>query len=186
MSKRFTLQDIQRLETKGIRAKATVPVQQVNHLPEIPANESTGNEKKVFLLGIDPDVDRCGVAIKEMGTAKILDVKALHFYDVLNLINHLSKDADLRVYIDAGWLIDKSNWHQARGAGSREKIAKNVGACHQVGKLICSYLQRKRIEYHEVKPSKAKVSAEEFKRLNLWKGRINQDMRDAIMLILHI
>lgn len=160
--KKFTIDDIKRLqEGKNITAQ------------------------KTYVVGIDPDVDRCGFAIKDKDTGTIIEVKALQFFDVINRINKLKQDSIVIAYIDAGWLISKSNWHSFQGTRIGERIAKNVGACHQVGKLLVEYCKRKGIVCYEVKPTNAKLSDNYFKKLNIWNARINQDCRDACMLILN-
>ncbi len=139
---------------------------------------------QTFIIGIDPDVEKCGFAVKEKGAKQIHDVKAFPFFDCLNEINKYKESGNVVVYVDAGWLISKSNWHESQGKQRGEKIAKNVGACHQVGKLIVEYCRRKGIEVHEVRPVGRKISADWLKKLGVWPGKTNQDTRDAICLIL--
>lgn len=192
-SRRFTQNDIEQLQAKGIRAKEIAPTRRNSALimksppppPPFPKGQKNIPEipQKIFLVGIDPDVDRCGFAIKDKSTDTIIEVKALHFFDVINRINRLKLEGHVIAYVDAGWLISKSNWHEAQGKRG-ERIAKNVGACHQVGKLLCEYFTRKGVKYYAIRPNTAKVSGLAFKGLKAWEGRINQDQRDAVMLIL--
>jgi hypothetical protein len=139
---------------------------------------------KTILIGIDPDLHRCGMAWKFKSEPGLIDVQAFHFYDVLTQVKELARQAPVKVYVDAGWLVSKSNWHKAQGPLRRERIAKNVGECHAVGKLIVSYLERKQIPFDLVKPNRAKTTPEQFKAMKVWQGRINQDQIDAVMLIL--
>lgn len=141
------------------------------------------NREKIFLVGIDPDVEKCGFAVKDKSTGEITEVFAIHFFDVINRLNQLRQEGLVIVYVDAGWMIGKSNWHDNQGSRRGEKIAKNVGACHQVGKLIVEYCQRKGVVCHQVRPNGSKIAATAFAKMGLWKGRINQDMRDAVLLI---
>ena len=53
-----------------------------------------------------------------------------------------------------------------------------------MGKQICDLLKRKGVKYHEVRSETGKISPESWKSLKVWEGRINQDCRDAVMLIL--
>lgn len=154
-------------------------------------NEGAATQRpgKTILIGIDPDVDRCGVAVKNKAQTEFMQIKPLPFFDLLNLLNiHLSEGNKIIAYVDAGWLISKSNWHEAQGKRG-EKIAKNVGGCHQVGKLVVEFCRRKGIEVYEVKPKGSKIGALAFAKYGVFvdgkrPGRINQDCRDAAMLIL--
>lgn len=168
MKKRLSVKDFEGLQER-------VPGKAVKNIPE--------SGRKILLIGIDPDVQKCGFAVKDKSAGKITEVLAIHFFDVINRINQLRQEGEVIVYLDAGWLISKSNWHENQGSRRGEKIAKNVGACHQVGKLIAEYCQRKGIVCHQIRPTGSKVGAVEFGKMNIWQGRINQDCRDACLLV---
>jgi hypothetical protein len=174
MKKRLTAMDLQALQGRVNDSRKWV-----KNIPE--------NQEIIFqtwIVGIDPDVERCGMAWKKKGSSDIEEVLALPFFEVLNQLNNLKASCDVVVYLDAGWLISKSNWHDNQGSRRGEKIAKNVGACHQVGKLIAEYCRRKGIVCHLVKPTGSKIGAVAFAKMGLWQGRINQDCRDACLLII--
>jgi len=63
-----------------------------------------------------------------------------------------------------------------------QKIAKNVGTNHAVGKLFVDFCKHHEIKYEEVLP-KGKIDAKTFWALTGWKPRTNQEERDAAMLI---
>jgi hypothetical protein len=205
---RFTIEDIEQLQAKGLLPNLNNNALIMENPPPPPGKDKNNtkatkakdaprdavlmgsvvrtvdaNVSKTFLVGIDPDVERCGFAIKDKETDIIIEVKALHFFDVINRINKLKQEGQVIVYVDAGWLHSKSNWHEAQGKRA-EKIAKNVGNCHQVGKLLCEYFRRKGLKYYAIKPVTSKIDGKAFDRLKVWKGRTNQDMRDAVGLIL--
>lgn len=133
-------------------------------------------------IGIDPDTDKSGVAIYNTGTKKLKEVKALSFWDLIDELD--SWTIPIHVIIEAGWLIKKSNWHTSQGQTKAvgETIAKNVGANHQVGKLIEKFCIQENIEYTLREP-RGKVTDETFKKLTKWTEKTNQDMRDAAMLV---
>ena len=139
---------------------------------------------KRYIIGIDPDTKKSGFAIWDKFD-KEMDVQSLTFFEILELLKDL-KEGILFVRIEAGWLNKKSNFHsrynQSKEAG--ERIAKNVGANHETGRKLgemCEYLD---IKFEFVKPIGTKaIDHFYFQRLTGFKGRTNQDMRDAGMLV---
>jgi hypothetical protein len=132
-------------------------------------------------VGIDPDIEKSGFAIMEGG--KLEAMNSLPFFELCEELREIFTDCrDLMVTIEAGWLIQKSNWHPAQGRGVRDRISKNVGENHAAGKLIARWCEAQKIPY-EVIPPRGKVKSAQFKRLTGWKSRTNQDQRDAAMLI---
>ena len=139
----------------------------------------------VIRVGIDPDINKSGLAITMNGA--LVRVEARTFFDLCEILNsakNIARDvgAMLMVTIEAGWLIKKQNWHPAQGGGVRDKIAKNIGENHAAGKLIARWCDEAGIPY-ELVPPRGKVKSARFKRLTGWNKRANQDMRDAAMLI---
>lgn len=140
---------------------------------------------RVF-IGIDPDVDKSGYAkwIKKENALTIHKLSFFEIYERLNEERILNGDV-LLVRIEAGWLNKKSNFHghvyQRKSVG--EKIAKNVGSNHQVGKLIgemCEYLG---INYEFVIPM-GKITPEYFTKITgIAAKKKDQDMIDAAMLV---
>ena len=139
---------------------------------------------KTYLCGIDPDIFFSGFSIKLKGARELLVVTTLPFYDVIDNIGKLSIGNKLIVYLDAGWLNKKSNFHSAQGAAVREKIASNVGANAQVGKLFADYCLMVDVEHYLIRPTKSKMNAEFFKKATGWQGVTNSEMRDSAALII--
>lgn len=135
----------------------------------------------MIYIGIDPDVEKSGVAVYDTED-KSLELKTLDFWSIIEEIE--SYLVPVTLVIEAGWLIKKSNWHgtskQSKTAG--ERIAKNVGSNHQVGKLLAKYCESKGIKYSLVKPI-GKLDHNTFKKITGYKGRTNQEVRDAGMLV---
>jgi len=137
-------------------------------------------DKVKIKIGIDPDIARSGYA--EMVNGALTCITTMSFWHLCDLIKEASRiSSELVVYIEAGWLHQKSNWHGCHG-NVAQKIAKNVGTNHAVGKLFVQYCQRHEIKYQEVLP-KGKVDAKVFRSITGWPGRTNQEERDAAMLI---
>lgn len=149
-----------------------------------PKNKKMNKGIEIY-IGIDPDVDRSGVGIWSP-SMKSLKVEALKFFELFRTLeSYQMVEINMFVRIEAGWLNKKSNFHgsayQSKAAG--ERIAKNVGENHAVGKKIgemCEYLG---IDYEFVIPQ-GKVTPEYFTKLtHIQVKKKDQDMIDAAMLV---
>ncbi|MDC5219195.1 hypothetical protein OHW53_11595 [Acinetobacter baumannii] len=134
-----------------------------------------------IIIGIDPDLDKSGVAVLKDG---LLRLDNMRFYDLTQYFE-VNKDQIKKVVIEAGWLNKKSNLHGRIGQSKRagERIAKNVGENHATGKLLVEMAESLGLTVVLVKPTKSKKNSEEFNRITGWQGRTNQEQRDAGMLI---
>lgn len=133
-----------------------------------------------MIIGIDPDLIKSGVAI--LGDS--LELKTLTFAETVELFR-TQQNQIKKVVIEAGWLNSKSNMHgrigQRKSVG--ERIAKNVGENHATGKLLVEMAKSFNLNVVEVRPTRTKKNAEEFKRITGYMGRTNPEVRDAGMLI---
>jgi hypothetical protein len=141
---------------------------------------------KNLYIGIDPDIDKSGIAIWENDN-KILVLKNLSFFQIFDLLNE-NKDRIAIVRIECGWLNHKSNWHnrreQTKTAG--ERISKNVGENHAVAKLLCQMCVFHQILHEEIRPTAHKLDKKLFKQITGYSGRTNQETRDAGMLLIDL
>ena len=145
------------------------------------------------IIAIEPDTKKSGVAIYH---DKCISYAAMPFFELINKIDEYDSP---RLYIEAGWLNKPKNF---RYLGSKTSISNEVsarvGANHQIGKLIAEYGDLKKITYSLVKPLRkiwkgpdGKITASELNQLLKAKGykelkRSNQDMRDAILILLKV
>lgn len=134
-----------------------------------------------ILIGIDPDCDKSGVAMKR---GKKIEVELLAFFDLFDVLKAV-KGTNVFIRIEAGWLNEKSNFHAHKGQtkAAGERIAKNVGSNHEVGRKIaemCDYLG---LAYELVRPYKRKLTPEMFFIATGIKTR-NSEKIDAAALIL--
>jgi hypothetical protein len=139
-------------------------------------------------IGIDPDVDKSGVAVKANRTIDLYTFKFFQLFDFLK--NNREKITLVRV--EASWLI-KHNWNKKLNgsAAINARIGNNAGSNHETGRKIvemCEYLQ---IPYQEVKPLKklwkgkdGKITHDELAKFIPVPKRTNQEQRDACLLIL--
>lgn len=138
-----------------------------------------------ILIGIDPDIDKSGVAFKDGAN---IELSNLTFFQLFNYLDFVKKQqietTKVTVYVECGFL-NKSNWHKiANGSASvNAKIGGYVGANHHVAKMIvemCKYLD---LECIQVRPTATKIKADYFKSVTGITTRTNQEQRDALMLI---
>lgn len=132
-----------------------------------------------IIIGVDPDLEKSGVAIKDSSS---VELKNLSFPDLVELIR-AKHDLIKKVVVEAGWLSKKSNFRNIQSRLVAERTAKNVGENHATGKLLVEMCKSLGVAVVEVKPTQTKVDAERFNKITGWKGRTNQEQRDACMLI---
>jgi len=134
-----------------------------------------------MIIGIDPDIDKSGIAVLHQDT-KRMEMSNLYFVDVVKFVQ-LNKPIIKAVFLEAGWLNEKANWHGASNMSVAAKIGKNVGENHASGKLLQQCIEAEGVKVVLVKPTTAKYTAEMFEKLTKIKGKTNQEQRDAAMLI---
>jgi hypothetical protein len=117
-----------------------------------------------IIIGIDPDVDKSGVAALNCRT-KGVKVGRKRFPDLIDSLRELRDDAKknnipILVVVEASWLISH-NWHTSHGrsAAAIAKTGYNVGRNHQVGMLIVECCRAMGLEVKEQMPLK-----------KMWKG----------------
>ncbi len=137
----------------------------------------------MYYFGIDPDVKDSGFAIWDNKTKEI-DYGKLPFWDLIKKIDYYVRNYEVIFIIEAGWLNKKSNYHsrpyQSKLIG--ERIAKNVGSNHQVGKLLVEYCEKYKLNYELKVPKTKKYTSYYLKNLTGLEVK-NQDIIDAIMLV---
>jgi hypothetical protein len=142
----------------------------------------------MILIGIDPDVDKSGVSFYNKET-KELFLHNMGFFKLFDFLSKLSNDnlvfgQKILVVIEAGWM-NKSNWHKKAGASAalNAKIGSRTGANHEVGRKIVEMCEYLGLEHKAVRPTQKKINQEMFTKITGYKGRSNQENRDAVMLI---
>lgn len=143
------------------------------------------------IIAIDPDRERSGVASLIGGT---LAYGSAPFPELVSMLESLASP-DVTVYVEAGWLVPKSNYHPFQGLRA-EKIARDVGANHETGRKIIEMCRHLHVRAEEVRPLKkqwkgrgGKITHVELNRLLEARGfrpaaRTCQDTRDAILILL--
>lgn len=135
----------------------------------------------MFIVGIDPDIDKNGVALLNENN-KGITLLNLRFFELYDFLNNLDRETTI-VYVEGGWL-NKSNWHIA-GKNQRvsTQIGKYTGENHQAGKKIIEMCEYLKLKHEVIKPTRSKIKADSFKQITGITQRTNQEQRDACMLI---
>ena len=142
-----------------------------------------------LIIGIDPDVEKSGVAIWCDGW---VGIEVLSFFDLYDRLPQYKKDYDLKVIIEASWLNKKVNYHGGKGGagqkpahsvGTGQKIAHSVGRNHVIGQLLDQMCKKLGIETILVRPTRKKLDQHQFNEVTGHKGRTNPEKRDAAMLV---
>lgn len=139
-------------------------------------------------IGIDPDLKKSGFAMIDVipfVAPEVSVVDTMDFFELIEVLNVqkkycLDKGIKYIVFIEAGWLNKKSNYHVAFNKEIAGRIGKNVGENHAVGKLLEEYCIREKIDYKLVRPTTKKWDAELFKKITKYDKRTNSEMRDAV------
>ena len=153
-----------------------------------------GKQEAKFVIGIDPDVDKNGVAIVERTTRR-LEATSLPFaklIDYLRWCKEREQEGDnvFIVHIEAGWL-NQSNWHTRWGESVSQSAAKgrSQGRNEQVSRLIGEMCSHMDIPYRFIKPytkcwqgRDRKITHEELASFTGIMGQTNQEARDAALI----
>lgn len=144
------------------------------------------------VIAIDPDKEKSGVAFLKPQTRQ-LELANLAFPDLLDYLQscrtkQLESGESLIVVVEAGWMVNKSNYHEAQGHRA-EKIAKDVGANHETGRKIlemCNHYGIESVGHYPLrkcwKGKDRKITHEELASFTGITGRTNQETRDAALL----
>ena len=144
-----------------------------------------------YILAIDPDVDKSGVALLDIAERKYIILGSMAFPDVCECFKDCLAFLDgkrMKVVIEAGCFVKKSNYHQAQGHRA-ERISKNVGENHGTGKQLFAMACHCGLDAECVHPLKkmwrgkdGKITHEELASFTGIEKRTNQDARDAALL----
>lgn len=153
-----------------------------------------------IIVAIDPDAIKNGVATLLPAT-KALNTVCLTFAETLEYLRHTKAQAlvnqlSLTVVIEAGWL-NKTHWHIGYRDSARMAAAKGnaVGRNHETGRKLAEMCQHWDIPHELIKPlalrtgglhlwqgKDGKITADELTALTGYKGRTNQEARDAALI----
>lgn len=157
-------------------------------------------DKIDWVIGIDPDVDKNGVAFLNCTTKK-LKIMAYKFADTLDYLRRVKREAEVTnthfmVVIEAGWL-NKAHWHLTAKDTKQMAAAKGnyVGRNHETGRKLAEMCEYFNIPHKLQKPlalksggmhlwnsKDGKITHEELVNFTGYSGRTNQEGRDAALI----
>lgn len=135
-----------------------------------------------LLIGIDPDVEKSGVAFKNGNDYTLENLEYFELFEFLKF--YKEREEKPIVYVEKG-AMNKSNWHSKNDKSHKwnSSIGAALGRNFEAANIIikmCKYLN---LEVVEVKPTRKKIDSETFKSITGFTKRTNQEVRDAFMLI---
>lgn len=151
--------------------------------------------KKIdVIVGIDPDVDKNGVAYLECDSKK-LEVSELTFPLLLDYLRFVKRQSEVsgknfRVVVEAGWL-NKGNWHISPKDTKAVAAAKgnHTGRNHETGRKIVEMCKHWEMDVDEVKPlakcwsgKDKKITHQELASFTGLMQHTQQEGRDAALL----
>lgn len=158
------------------------------------------DKSKGLVIGIDPDVDKSGVAVFNKHTGE-KTLTTMGFWDLVEFLNENWLDIRI-VVIEAGFLNTKSNFRDAQQVATAlnsnnpienlrkqkrvgENISVKVGRNHQVGILLVSYCERFRIPHTAIQPTSHKITSTKlfFQMYGIKTAKSEQEKRDAFHII---
>ena len=146
------------------------------------------------VIGIDPDVDKNGVALLDCNT-RTLSVTTLTFPDLLDYLQYQKRQAEVSgrnviVAVEAGWM-NHGNWHLKYRDNRNVAVAKGVhqGRNEQVSRIIGQMCERYGLRYEFIRPLRkcwqgenGKITHDELAYFTGLRGRTNQEGRDAALI----
>lgn len=141
----------------------------------------------MITIGIDPDLDKSGLAIIEEG--KITAMSKYSFPELIELLTDMKKNGEIfKVYLEDPE-ANKPVFFRKGNQKVMLKIAQNVGQVKAVARLINECLLFNSVTCHKIKPlvgyaKKAKRDSELFNKITGWEKRSNEDCRDAALIAL--
>lgn len=150
-----------------------------------------------FYIGIDPDVEKNGVALLEVETRQLY-IQQLPFAETIDFCVqnfHAAQQqippCGFKVIIEAGWM-NRGNWHLRRWDGRNGAASKGVdqGRNEQTSRLLGEMMEHFNVPYEFKRPlvkcwtgHDRKITKEELECITGQAlGRTNQEGRDAALL----
>lgn len=153
-------------------------------------------EQKKTIIGVDPDVDRSGVARLDVDNGRVgLMLQSLEFGEFARFLLAIRDEAarggfPVTVVVEAGWL-NHGNWHLRWSDTVRLACAKGyqVGRNHEAGRKtveLCRGLGFLVVEQRPLRKmwggKDRKITAAELRAVTGYDKRSAQDARDAALL----
>lgn len=144
-----------------------------------------------YIIGIDPDCEKSGVAVLSVKTRRI-DLYSMPFPVLIDFfVDANERLENCLVLVEAGWM-NQSNWHLHPKDSKAKAAAKGnaVGRNHETGRKIYEMARHYKIKILPVKPLRkcwkakdGKISHDEIVHfIPSFPQRSNQETRDAALI----
>ena len=147
-----------------------------------------------YIISIDPDVDKNGVAYLETATKK-LEVSSLALVELIDYLKNAKKEQDminctLTIVVEGGWSNTRTHRRSSHDTfGTASKKGYNVGRNHQRGMDIFQIAKGLGLNVVEQPPlqkcwkgREGKITHDELSYFTGIIGRTNQENRDAALI----
>lgn len=132
-----------------------------------------------YVIGIDPDADKHGVAIYKNGT--LVDLRMMQATEIIGYVLPLGGNSVIFSIEDvmANQFVYSRNQKQSKAAQS--KVAMLIGRCQQAQIELMRWLDHHQIPYQLHKPQKGNWSDKRmiFENATGWTKQSNADTRSA-------
>lgn len=135
-----------------------------------------------YIIGVDPDADKHGVAIYKNG--KLIDLRMMQATEIIEYVLPLEPLGGNSVIFSiedvmANQFVYTRNQKQSKAAQS--KVAMHIGRCQQAQVELMRWLQYHQIPYQLHKPQKGNWSDKRmiFENNTGWTKQSNADTRSA-------
>ena len=162
---------------------------------------NNSNKRYAYILAIDPDIEKSGVAFLNVNERRFERAQAMTFPELLAYIDKLAAlVGEFRPLLVIEDSDSSTNWHlnkvKASGLSLDRKlriaaaIGRSAGMCHAVIRLLNEYAQARGVDVRMQKPLRkcwkgadGKITHEEITQFTKGlPGRTNQEVRDAALL----
>lgn len=137
-----------------------------------------------IIVGVDPDVDKHGIAIYKNG-----ELISLHKWNTINVVDYLN---EIDVHISSLTFsiedVKSNNFIYSRNKnanrGVERDIARKIGKCQQAQIELIRWLERYSLKIVLHKPQKGNWAKEKdiFERITGWANQSNEDTRSAAFM----
>lgn len=164
-------------------------------------------------VGIDPGQETTGIAIWNNKQMKFTDLMTKSFWETIKWMNQLKESrktnskglvkhvqfwienpylnkpvfpiaSETQMFKDA--IIEQDEELQAKALRMFSRRAQNVGMNKELAKKMIEIARMKGFVVKEIRPSKSKINAEDFRQKTGWIGKGSQHARDAACLVFPI
>lgn len=140
-----------------------------------------------IIYGIDPDSNRCGIAVYRDGIlTELLNMNAIQLYIHLTAFEKVAIDSgNIEIHIE-NVKKSKAVWHaQGMNKSVAAMAAQKVGMCKQAQTSIEQLAEELNIPVVHHRASsmwKNQSGKKDFERITGWKGRSNEDSRSGAFM----